>query len=78
MRVYDRESQASFPKQVSDYDLLNGKKNDLCRNRNPSLMWMPRKVIYILFHFHTWWLLLVIISTEWNITMNSTLRMDLL
>ena len=52
MRVYDRESQASFPKQVSDYDLLNGKKNDLCRNRNPSLMWMPRKVIYILFHFH--------------------------
>ena len=26
MRVYDRESQASFLKQVSDYDLLNGKK----------------------------------------------------
>ena len=52
MQVYEREFQASFPKQVSDYDLLNGKKSDLCRNRNPSLMWMARKVIYILFHFH--------------------------
>ena len=74
MHVYEREFQASFPKQVSDYDLLNGKKSDLCRNRNPSLMWMARKVIYILFHFHAWLLSLVILSTEWNIPINTQLE----